>query len=206
MIVANRAAFASAHNSREEANNFEKDLDSPGDLSGRGGSVHRLLQQRGHDGAAQPQSLGQPQRVPHGDGHGLAVPSAAPTITDKGMEAGVNTVEDAQRVSDQVSEEVEKLSELKSAEAVVMGTIAVVGVEYDAQYQGGLTDRLKEMIEARVQAVDKSIVTVHVKDSESDYQKLMELREKLSNQDLTFEQLQTQVLNLAGNGQDTAVG
>lgn len=134
------------------------------------------------------------------------VPSAAPTITDKGMEAGVNTVEDAQRVSDQVSEEVEKLSELKSAEAVVMGTIAVVGVEYDAQYQEGMTDRLKEMIEARVQAVDKSIVTVHVKDSESDYQKLMELREKLSNQDLTFEQLQTQVLNLAGNDQDTTVG
>lgn len=133
-------------------------------------------------------------------------PSAAPTITDKGMEAGVNTVEDAQRVSDEVSEEVEKLSELKSAEAVVMGTIAVVGVEYDAQYQEGMTDRLKEMIEARVQAVDKSIVTVHVKDSESDYQKLMELREKLSNQDLTFEQLQTQVLNLAGNSQDTAVG
>ena len=63
-----------------------------------------------------------------------------------------------------------------------------------------------QVIEARVQAVDKSIVTVHVKDSESDYQKLMELREKLSNQDLTFEQLQTQVLNLAGNGQDTAVG
>ena len=57
------------------------------------------------------------------------VPSAAPTITDKGMEAGVNTVEDAQRVSDEVSEEVEKLSELKSAEAVVMGTIAVVGVD-----------------------------------------------------------------------------
>ena len=67
-------------------------------------------------------------------------PSAAPTITDKGMEAGVNTVEDAQRVSDEVSEEVEKLSELKSAEAVVMGTIAVVGVEYDAQYQEGMTD------------------------------------------------------------------
>ena len=63
---------------------------------------------------------------------------------------------------------------------MVMGTIAVVGVEYDAQYQEGMTDRLKEMIEARVQAVDKSIVTVHVKDSESDYQKLMELREKLS--------------------------
>ena len=41
----------------------------------------------------------------------------------------------------------EKLAELKSAEAVVMGAIAVVGVEYDAQYQEGMTGRLKEMIE-----------------------------------------------------------
>ena len=31
-----------------------------------------MLQQRGHDGAAQPQALGQPQRVPHGHGHGFA--------------------------------------------------------------------------------------------------------------------------------------
>lgn len=113
--------------------------------------------------------------------------------------AGVNTIEDAQRVSDQVSEEVEKLSELKSAQAVVAGTIAVVGVQYDAQYQGGLTQRLKEMVQARVEAIDKTVVTVHVKDDEATYQKLTDLREKLANQEITFEQLQTQLLDLAGD-------
>ena len=133
-------------------------------------------------------------------------PSAAPTTsaapapvvsaspTDN---AGVNTIEDAQRVSDQVSEEVAKLSEVKKAEAIVAGTIAVVGVEYDTQYQGGLTDRLTEMVQARVEAIDKTVTTVHVKDDEATMKKLVELREKMSNQDITFEQLQTQLLDLA---------
>lgn len=109
----------------------------------------------------------------------------------------MNTVEDAQRVSDQVSEEVEKLSELKTAEAIVAGTIAVVGVQYDAQYQGGLTDRLTEMVQSRVETVDKTVTTVHVKDDKETLQKLTDLREKLSNQDITFGQLQTQLLDLA---------
>ena len=118
--------------------------------------------------------------------------SASPTA-----EAGVNTVEDAERVSDQISEEVEKLSELKTAEAIVAGTIAVVGVQYDSQYQGGLTDRLTEMVQSRVEAVNKTVTTVHVKDDKATLQKLTDLREKLSNQDITFQQLQTQLLELA---------
>ena len=40
----------------------------------------------------------------------------------------MNTVEDARRLSDDVSEEVEKLSELDDAEAVVAGNIALVGI------------------------------------------------------------------------------
>lgn len=101
-------------------------------------------------------------------------------------------------MSDEVSQEVEKLSELQSAEAIVAGTIAVVGVQYDTQYQGGLTDRLTEMVQARVEAMNKSVTTVHVKDDEATYQKLVDLRQKLANQDITFEQLQTQLLDLAG--------
>lgn len=133
-------------------------------------------------------------------------PSTAPTTSASPMpavsasptgNAGVNTIEDAQRVSDQVSEEVAKLSEVKKAEAIVAGTIAVVGVEYDAQYQGGLTDRLTEMVQTRVEAIDKSVTTVHVKDDDATMKKLVDLREKMSNQDITFEQLQTQLLDLA---------
>lgn len=123
------------------------------------------------------------------------VPSASPEATN----GGVTTVEDAQRVSDQVSEEVEKLSELKTAEALVVGNIAMVGVRYDAQYQEGLTDRLKEMVVERAQAVDKSLSVVHVRDDAETYEKLLELRERLGNQQITFEQLQTQLLDLTSS-------
>lgn len=120
--------------------------------------------------------------------------SAMPAATPE--PAGVNTVEDAKRLSDDVSEEVEKLSELKGAEAVVAGNIALVGITYDAQYQGGLTDRLTEMVKSRVEAMDKTITSVHVTDDEAMVKKIGQLRESLNNGQITFEELQTQVLDL----------
>lgn len=123
--------------------------------------------------------------------------SAMPSVTVQ--PAGVNTVEDARRLSDDVSEEVEKLSELNAAEAVVAGNIALVGVSYDAQYQGGLTDRLVEMVKSRVEAMDKTITAVHVTDDEAIMQKIAQLRESLDNGQITFEELQTQVLDIGSS-------
>ena len=127
--------------------------------------------------------------------------SLSPTNTAAaGMqEAGVNSVEDAQRVSDQVSEEVEKLSELDKAEAVVAGGIALVGISYDTQYQGGLTERVNQMVTERVEMIDKAITTVHVTDDEQAVTRIAQLREKLRAGDITFEELQTQVLDI-GSG------
>lgn len=114
-------------------------------------------------------------------------------------ETGVNSVEDAQRVSEQVSKEVEKLSELNKAEAVVAGGIALVGVSYDAQYQGGLTERVNQMVTERVETIDKAITTVHVTDDKQAVTRIAQLREKLSAGNITFEELQTQVLDI-GSG------
>lgn len=127
--------------------------------------------------------------------------SLSPTNTAAAgtQEAGVNSVEDAQRVSDQVSEEVEKLSELDKAEAVVAGGIALVGISYDAQYQGGLTERVNQMVTERVEMIDKAITTVHVTDDEQAVTRIAQLREKLRAGDITFEELQTQVLDI-GSG------
>lgn len=120
-------------------------------------------------------------------------------MPDADMGAGVNTVEDALRVSDRVSEEVEKLSELDMAEAVVAGNIALVGVSYDAQYQGGLTQRLEDMVKERVETIDKAITAVHVTDDEEQMKKIAQLREKLKTGGITFEQLQTQVLDIGSS-------
>lgn len=134
---------------------------------------------------------------------------ASSGTTQTNTPTGVNSVEEAERVSDSVSDEVEKLSELDDAEAVVAGNIALVGVEYDAQYQGGMTDRLKKMIEERVDMVNKTITTVHVTDNAEQMRKIAQLREKLDDGAITFEELQTQILEIgsaiAGGG-DAAVG
>ena len=119
----------------------------------------------------------------------MASPSVSPTTSagpTAGMEAGVNTIEDA----------AEKLSEIDDAEAVVAGNIALVGVKYDAQYQGGLTERLIEMVDARVQAINKTITTVHVTDDATLMDKIKMLEEKVEKKEITFEELQTQVLDI----------
>ncbi len=129
----------------------------------------------------------------------MASPSVSPTTSagpTAGMEAGVNTIEDAARVSEMVEDEAEKLSEIDDAEAVVAGNIALVGVKYDAQYQGGLTERLIEMVDARVQAINKTITTVHVTDDATLMDKIKMLEEKVEKKEITFEELQTQVLDI----------
>lgn len=133
-----------------------------------------------------------------GTGMGTGMGSGTGT-TDTMSNGGVNTVEDAQRVSDEIAEEVEKLSELEKAEAVVAGNIALVAVSYDDQYQGGLTDRLKDMVTERVETIDKAITSVHVTDSQEMVTMISGLREKLQSSDMTFEELQTQLLDIGSN-------
>ena len=112
---------------------------------------------------------------------------------------GVNTIEDARRVSDQIDDDIEKLSEIDDAEAVVAGNIALVAIEYDDQYQGGLTDRLRDMITERVETIDKAVTSVHITDSKETVALIKELSKKLESAGLTFDELQTQLLNLGSS-------
>ena len=146
-----------------------------------------------------PSATGMPTGTPRPAATGSPMESAAPGAAgmQEGMAAaGVNSVEDARRVSGQIAEEVEKLSELDDAEAVVAGTIALVGIEYDDQYQGGLTDRLKKMIQERVEKIDKAVTTVHVTDNVEWVRKIKALEEKLDETGFGFEMLQTGILEI----------
>ena len=130
-----------------------------------------------------------------GDMVGDVAESLTPGMST-GKDAGVNTVSDAKRVSDRVEDEVEKLSEVDEAEAVVAGSIALVGVSYDKQYQGGMTQRLEDMVKERVEMIDKAITAVHVTDDENLMMKIRQLGEELDGGNITFEQLQTRVLDI----------
>ena len=69
---------------------------------------------------------------------------------------------DAGKLGDKIADEVERLSEIDDAQVVVMGDTAVVAVDFDDQYKGGMTTRIQEMVVTRVQNVDKNITDVRV--------------------------------------------
>lgn len=122
----------------------------------------------------------------------------APTASAEPATVGAaSTVADAQRLSDRVEDEVEKLSEVDEADAVVIGNIALVGISYDAQYQGGMTDRLKEMVTDRVEMTDKTITAVHVTDDATLRKSIAALNDMMDDANASFEMLQTKALDIA---------
>lgn len=127
---------------------------------------------------------------------GMTNGTSATGTTDTMNNGGVNSVDDSLRVSGLVADEVEKLSEIDDAEAVVAGNIALVAVSYDSQYQGGMTERLREMITDRVETVDKAVTSVHVTDKQEMVDMIAKLHESLKSAGVTFEELQTQVLDI----------
>lgn len=122
----------------------------------------------------------------------------APTASAEPATVGAaSTVEDARRLSDRVEDEVDKLSEVDEADAVVIGNIALVGISYDDQYKGGMTERLKTMIIDRAETVDKAITAVHVTDSDTLRKSIAELNGMMDDANASFEQLQTKALDIA---------
>ena len=59
-----------------------------------------------------------------------------------------------------------------------------------------LVDVVIEMVDARVQAINKTITTVHVTDDATLMDKIKMLEEKVEKKEITFEELQTQVLDI----------
>lgn len=85
--------------------------------------------------------------------------SAEPTAP---AASGTMSDEDAMTVSKKVSDEVQRLSEIKKATTLVVGDTALIGVEFDAQYKGEMTTRIKDMVANRAKAADKRIQNVSV--------------------------------------------
>ena len=95
------------------------------------------------------------------NGMGDAAPdsSASPSVS------GTQTLEDAKENAQGMEEAVEKLSEVKEAYVFPMGDTALVGLEFAKEYQGQVDDRVKKMVLARIQTVDKSVSSVAVTDN-----------------------------------------
>ena len=149
-------------------------------------------------GVGMDQPMGSTTTSPSGTTGGNAGGAMGGATGSTAATTGVTTMEDSRRISQQVAEEVEKLSELDEAEAIVVDDMAVVGVKYDSQYRSGMDERLKKMVEARVQAVDKNITKVYVVESAGDMDILTRLRQKLTDANYTVEELRNELMSLTG--------
>ena len=102
--------------------------------------------------------------------------SGAPAV---GAGAGIATVEDAKKDSEEMEDAIEKLSEVDDAYVVAVGNTAVVGVEFDAQYKGGVDDRMKGMVLTRVQTIHKGVTQAAVTDEAAQVGKIEALADTL---------------------------
>ncbi len=93
--------------------------------------------------------------------------------------APITTIESAKTVSDDVEEVLEKLTEVKDATAVVVGSKALIGVEFDDQYQGDLDERMQKMVYSRVKGVHPNITSVYFAKDDAQMRKLNDLEEKM---------------------------
>lgn len=103
--------------------------------------------------------------------------SAAPALGA----GGITTLEDARRVSEQMEDALEKLSEVDDAYVVATGSTALVGLEFDDQYQGGVDERLKKMVLTRLQTVDKSVTGAAVTSDPALVKQIEALSDTLEN-------------------------
>ena len=84
------------------------------------------------------------------------------TMQPDGTAAPAATIEDTRKNVQAMEEALEKLSEVDDAYVITLGDTALVGLEFEKQYQGGTDERLKKMVLARLQTVDKNIAKVAV--------------------------------------------
>ena len=88
------------------------------------------------------------------------------TMQPEGTAAPAATIEDTRKTVQAMEEALEKLSEVDDAYVITLGDTALVGLEFENQYQGGTDERLKKMVLARLQTVDKNIAKVAVTSDE----------------------------------------
>lgn len=86
-----------------------------------------------------------------------------PASSEQPEAQGVTTVSDARKAIEDIEDELERLSEVDDAQVVIAGNDAAVALEFDSQYQGGIDDRLREIVKERIagviSGVDNIVIT-----------------------------------------------
>ena len=90
---------------------------------------------------------------------------------------------------DALAQEVEKLSEVSLCDVVAEGDRAVVGLSFDAQYQGTLTDRIEEMVREKITGIEPAIIHIAVTADPTLCTEIKNLAQEVQGKPMTEEQM-----------------
>lgn len=121
---------------------------------------------------------------------GRVDPQTEPSVrpgesTSPGTDMKNAVVSGAERVFDwmtqgvTIEEKINMISEIQSSRIVVSDGTALVGVTFANQYQGEMTQRIRDMVAGEVQAADPAIQSVAVTANQEDVDKINQLADKL---------------------------
>lgn len=87
----------------------------------------------------------------------------------------------AGQLAEKIAQAVQQISEIDEAQVVVNNDRALVAVRFDAQYNAGLDDRMKQQITETVQKVDDGLKDVEITDDDTLYGQIKGLGERVAN-------------------------
>ena len=90
---------------------------------------------------------------------------------------------------DALAQEVEKLSEVSLCDVVAEGDRAVVGLSFDAQYQGTLTDRIEEMVREKITGIEPAVIHIAVTADPTLCTEIKNLAQDVQGKPMTEEQM-----------------
>lgn len=85
--------------------------------------------------------------------------------------------------AEQVQDRINQFSEIAESTVVVNGNTALVGLKFDPQYRGELTERIRQMIAGVVMSFDAQVQTVAVTAESEDVETIRELSAKMAEGD-----------------------
>ncbi|MFR2494959.1 MAG: YhcN/YlaJ family sporulation lipoprotein [Christensenellales bacterium] len=105
-----------------------------------------------------------------------ATAEPAPAATMEAM-----TPAQAGQLAEKIAQAVQQISEIDEAQVVVNNDRALVAVRFDAQYNAGLDDRMKQQITETVQKVDDGLKDVEITDDDTLYGQIKGLGERVAS-------------------------
>lgn len=94
-----------------------------------------------------------------------------------------------------IQADVDKMSEISKSSVLVMEDTALVGVQFDSQYKGDLTDRIKEMIVKKAEGVNPAITKVAVTADAEKFKRVEDLAARV-NSGTPFSQIALEISEL----------